>query len=130
MPFYWSAGSGSSISSVWVKTTINLTGYNAASASYYLGIDNGLDLYVKNTLIRTITHEGGAGNYDFFGPLTGATTGLNEIKLLVKDWGGATYFDMQISADLAPIAVPEPSTYLAGLSALGMLGLFGWRSRK
>jgi PEP-CTERM motif len=26
--------------------------------------------------------------------------------------------------------VPEPSTYLAGLSALGMLGLFGWRSRK
>lgn len=27
-------------------------------------------------------------------------------------------------------SVPEPSTYLAGLSALGMLGLFGWRSRK
>ncbi|MEI8021760.1 MAG: PEP-CTERM sorting domain-containing protein [Schlesneria sp.] len=27
-------------------------------------------------------------------------------------------------------AVPEPSTYLAGLSAIGMLGLFGWRNRK
>jgi hypothetical protein len=27
-------------------------------------------------------------------------------------------------------AVPEPGTYLAGLSALGMLGLFGWRHRK
>jgi PEP-CTERM motif len=27
-------------------------------------------------------------------------------------------------------AVPEPSTYLAGLSALGMLSLFGWRNRK
>lgn len=27
-------------------------------------------------------------------------------------------------------AVPEPSTYLAGLSALGMLGLFSWRNRK
>lgn len=26
--------------------------------------------------------------------------------------------------------VPEPSTYFAGLSALGMLGLFGWRNRK
>jgi len=26
--------------------------------------------------------------------------------------------------------VPEPSTVLAGLSALGMLGLFGWRNRK
>ena len=27
-------------------------------------------------------------------------------------------------------AVPEPSTYLAGLGALGMLGMFGWRNRK
>jgi len=27
-------------------------------------------------------------------------------------------------------SVPEPSTYLAGLSALGMLGMFGWRNRK
>ena len=26
--------------------------------------------------------------------------------------------------------VPEPSTYLAGLGALGMLGMFGWKSRK
>ena len=26
--------------------------------------------------------------------------------------------------------VPEPGTYLAGLSALAMLGAFGWRSRK
>jgi PEP-CTERM motif len=28
------------------------------------------------------------------------------------------------------MAVPEPSTYLAGLSALGMLGLFGGRNRR
>ncbi len=27
-------------------------------------------------------------------------------------------------------AVPEPTTYLADLSALGMLGLLGWRKRK
>jgi hypothetical protein len=31
---------------------------------------------------------------------------------------------------IAATAVPEPSTYLAGISALGMLGLFGWRNRK
>lgn len=30
----------------------------------------------------------------------------------------------------SPNPVPEPSTYLAGLSALGMLGMFGWRNRK
>ena len=27
-------------------------------------------------------------------------------------------------------AVPEPSTYLAGFTALGMLGIFGWKRRK
>ncbi len=31
---------------------------------------------------------------------------------------------------LEATSVPEPSTYLAGLSALGMLGVFGWRTRK
>jgi hypothetical protein len=35
-----------------------------------------------------------------------------------------------ISGTVTISAVPEPSTYLAGLSALGMLGLFGWRNRK
>jgi hypothetical protein len=33
-------------------------------------------------------------------------------------------------ANFSVYAVPEPSTYLAGLSAFGMLGLFGWRNRK
>ena len=32
--------------------------------------------------------------------------------------------------DFGAAPVPEPSTYLAGLSALGMLGLFSWRNRK
>ena len=35
-----------------------------------------------------------------------------------------------LSIDLPFSQVPEPSTCLAGLSALGMLGLFGWRNRK
>lgn len=38
---------------------------------------------------------------------------------------GADFF-----VDRAMTPVPEPSTYLAGLSALGMLGVFGWRNRK
>ncbi len=29
-----------------------------------------------------------------------------------------------------PPVVPEPSTYFAGLGALGMLGMFGWKNRK
>ncbi len=56
---------------------------------------------------------------------------------------GATHFYMGVMdaygwannvgsycVDIQASCVPEPSTYLAGLSALGMLGAMGWRSRK
>jgi hypothetical protein len=46
--------------------------------------------------------------------------------------GGATWMPNQNGPAHMELfsSVPEPSTYLAGLSALGMLGLFGWRNRK
>lgn len=31
---------------------------------------------------------------------------------------------------LTAVPVPEPSTFISGLSALGMLGVFGWRNRR
>ncbi len=40
--------------------------------------------------------------------------------------GNFVLTEFQVSA----VPIPEPSAYLAGLSALGMLGLFGWRNRK
>ncbi len=40
-----------------------------------------------------------------------------------QTWVGTSY-----SGSLT--AVPEPTTFVAGLGALGMLGLFGWRSRQ
>jgi hypothetical protein len=42
--------------------------------------------------------------------------------------GDGLYSVSEIQAFGTP--VPEPSTYIAGLSALVMLGLFGWRNRK
>ncbi len=45
------------------------------------------------------------------------------------DGGGGYHLDTtEAGWSLQP--VPEPSTYLAGLSALGMLGVFSWRNRK
>lgn len=35
-----------------------------------------------------------------------------------------------VQLDIATKCVPEPSTVFAGLSALGLLGLFGWKNRK
>ena len=119
---YWAENSD-----ILVKTAINLTGFDPSSATYFLGIDNDCFLSVNGMEIRDIYHGGVAGPYDWSGTLTGAQSGINNIQLRLHDYGGGTYFDMQISANLVP--VPEPSTYLAGIGALGMLFL-GLRNRK
>jgi hypothetical protein len=54
--------------------------------------------------------------------LTGTFNSLSFTVKDPEDWHG---FNVG-----AVSAVPEPSTYLAGITALGMLGLFGWRNRK
>lgn len=48
------------------------------------------------------------------------------------DWShnGGSYWQHTTQGEWALQPVPEPSTYLAGLSAVGMLGLLGWRNRK
>lgn len=47
-----------------------------------------------------------------------------EFRSLTPGSCGPAIDDVQLTA------VPEPSTWFAGLSALGMLSLFGWRNRK
>ncbi len=70
--------------------------------------------------------DGKRGFLSFNGNWSGTT-----LEIILSDNGGDLtwiFVDEIKFGDTAP--VPEPSTYLAGLSALGMLGLFGWRSRK
>lgn len=119
---YWASGT-----TMLVKTDIDLTGYDPASAAYALGIDNDLLLYVNGTEIRSIVHDGWANPGDFSGPLTGAKAGVNVIELAITDRGGPDYFDMQITANVAP--VPEPTTVVAGLGAVGLV-LAGLHSRR
>jgi hypothetical protein len=59
------------------------------------------------------------------------TTGATVIGRALALNGAVTMDNNTINIPMnAVAAVPEPSTILAGLSALGMLGLFGWRNRK
>jgi PEP-CTERM motif len=54
-----------------------------------------------------------------------ATSSSTTLELGLRQDVGWSQLD-----DVSVTAVPEPSTYLAGLSAIGMLGLFAWKSRK
>ena len=52
------------------------------------------------------------------------TTGADMFGSALALTGAVTLDNSKVTA------VPEPSTYLAGLSALSLLGLFGWRHRQ
>lgn len=64
--------------------------------------------------------------------------GLSTVTYTLLSYNGGNSYSSQVTTADATgsvtydytAAVPEPSTYLAGLSALGMLGLVGWRKRK
>ena len=115
---------------MWVQTTIDLTGYDLSSIQYDLGVDNGYDLFLNNNHVAGANAEGFTYRWEYSGAISSAFlhSGNNALLVKLEDHGGLTAFDMQITGNLA--AVPEPSTYFAGMTALGMLCLFGRRNRK
>jgi hypothetical protein len=51
---------------------------------------------------------------------------IEYIQFYSANWNYVSKVDVGIFCT----GIPEPSTYFAGLSALGLLGMFGWRNRK
>lgn len=70
--------------------------------------------------LATITFQGLA--------LGDSPLALGSVVLSALDGTGSVTIDTIGDANLT--VVPEPATYLAGFSALAMLGLFGWRTRQ
>jgi hypothetical protein len=107
---------------LWVRTTINLSGYFLDSIAYNLGVDNGYALYVNGNLVASGNAEGYTSRWEYSGTIPSAflTSGDNYVALALEDHGGLTAFDMEITG--AP--VPEPGT----LALLGG-GLVVLRSR-
>ncbi len=81
-------------------------------------------------------HATGVNNYSFMElqdlsghwEYNGATVGLAHLNLTRLTLNPKSKIPGEFQ--FAITSVPEPATYLAGLGTLGMLGLFGWRSRK
>lgn len=115
------------------RTTFDLTGYNPLTAlisGNWAVDDAGVKIVFNGNVIPS-----GVPNYTTFASFfinSGFLPGVNTLDFVVLNSfqapGSPTALRVEMRGDVAP--VPEPSTYLAGLSALGMLGLFGWRNRK
>jgi len=99
--------------------------------------------YLNRVLMESVSDSADSGNY---APMEMGGFGARPLARLFRDGsetrnasqasGGDPYLLQRWNAVFAKssltgvTAVPEPSTYLAGLGAFVMLGLFAWRSRK
>lgn len=97
---------------------MDFTGFDVASASWNIGVDNRYKLFVNGTLISQANVEGGTSRWEYTGSFPSLNTGLNFIALALEDHGGQTAFDMQITAPTTVIPLPA-----AGWLLLGGLGL-------
>jgi hypothetical protein len=104
-------------------------GENKFAISHLVEVDNGNFVKYLNSPIsfdENAGYNGRNGQYssDIQSTLSGSVT---------LEYGKNYFFHLVAltETDVRRFQpVPEPSTYLAGLSALGMLGLFGWRNRR
>lgn len=125
---YWAAD-GSDGNDLWVRKAVDFSGFDLASATWGLGVDNGYSLYVNGQMISSGNAEGYTYRWEYGGTFGNSLhSGINFIAVALEDHGGLTAFDMQISAAVAP--VPEPETYAMMLAGLGLLGMMARRRRQ
>ncbi len=110
------------------KTTFDLTGLNAASASItglWAADDEGLDILINGA--STSQTAGGFASFTPFAITAGFNPGVNTIDFLVNNDGGPTGLRVEMTGTAA--AVPEPiSLAVLGVGLLG-IGLIRHRKR-
>jgi len=111
-----------------LQTDIDVTGSLLGDLTLNVASDNGFVLFVNGKEVVKSKAEGWTYNWEYNFNVSSSyfNTGTNVISVFAEDHGGLTYFDMELTADVAP--VPEPATML--LFGTGLVGLVGSRLRK
>jgi hypothetical protein len=101
------------------------TGYSNLVGNF--GVDNGIYVWVNGTYKFGAMAPGGSVAYEYSNINLGTlNVGTNYIQILREDHGGATGYDVLITAD--PTSIPEPLTILGTLAALGFGTVFKKKS--
>ncbi len=111
-----------------LQKIFNINGVLAEPITLNVASDNGFMVFINGQQVAKENAEGYTSYWEYSLPLVTLDfiyPGENLIQVLAEDHGVATFFDLKLTGDVAP--VPEPSTIL--LMGIGLLGLVGY-SRK
>ncbi|MBF0258984.1 MAG: VPLPA-CTERM sorting domain-containing protein [Desulfamplus sp.] len=111
-----------------LKKTFNISGTLNGDATLNVAADNGVTMYLNDNLIADVNAERYTNywEYTITVPRSYFTTGSNLLTVLAEDHGGATFFDMKLTADVNPVPVPA-AVWLFGS---GLVGLAAFRRKK
>jgi hypothetical protein len=105
---------------LWVRRTVDFTGYDLNTIQWNLGVDNGYKLYLNGVLVSDDNAEGYTVKWEYTGMFPGALPGMNILALALEDHGGLTAFDMEINGQAVPDTGNTMPLLLAGLGVLGI----------
>lgn len=116
--------------SLFAQTTVNLAGTLTGDATLNVAIDNGAAVWINGNLAFQATAGGFTSIWEYTTTVSSAffVDGVNTISVIANDYGGATYFDMQLTGDITAAAVPEPS--VISLLGLGLIAVGLTRRRR
>jgi hypothetical protein len=121
---YWAANTDLAL-----QKTFFIDGILTAPITLNVASDNGFMVFINGQQVAKQMAEGYTSYWEYTLPLTTlgfVSPGSNVIQVLAEDHGGATFFDLKLSGEVAP--VPEPATIL--LLGSGLIGLVGFGRKK